>query len=401
MKSQIRQILLLAIFWFLCTVFVFFVPRGAGTSKSETINNTKQNTQDQNSDFSSWSREQQKGTGEFWLLTHPQVSTELLSGFTNDFFEKRGIRVRFKEISLLSGNELSGDLALLPYDLLADSPIKSIEFQEDIRSLFIPQLGAFLGQHSDFLPFALDPAIMYGLSGLQGGIDGLYAAFQNFNPKTAASAFSFWLYEPRKDSGIEPTQLASNLLFAQQLEDFIRFNDVGAFQQWLAMNNLTSEQQHKLRNFIFISTLPLTPIRKGFLEIDFDFFSSFWKLESNDFITVQWYPYQYVGLPSRLYGFAIPASGGQRELVNQFLLDYMDRAFASWENALAMKAKMLPVFQNEFQANCWTSACDLPAEIVVIEKGTEKIQRFLQDKLLWKVIEKKVQPDLYFREASL
>ncbi len=124
-------------------------------------------------------------------MTYPQVSTELLSGFANDFFEKRGIRVRFKELSLLSGTELSGDLALLPYDLLADASLKPIGFQEDIRSLFIPQLGTFLGQHSDFLPFALDPAIMYGLSGLQAGVDGLYVAFQNFEPKTLNSSFSF------------------------------------------------------------------------------------------------------------------------------------------------------------------------------------------------------------------
>lgn len=191
MKSQIRQVLFLAIFGFLCSIFVFFVPLGKSTKDPETLNTSEQNIQDQNPDFSSGSEEQQPGTGEFWLITHPKIPTKLLSGFANDFFEKRGIRVRFKELSLISGAEFSGDLALLPYDLLTDSSINTISFQEDIRSLFIPQLETFLGQHPDFLPFALDPAVMYGLSGLQAGVEGLYVAFQNFKPKTLGSSFSF------------------------------------------------------------------------------------------------------------------------------------------------------------------------------------------------------------------
>lgn len=99
--------------------------------------------------------------------------------------------MHFRELSLFSGDGLFGDLVLLPYDFLASTRIKTIGFQEDIRPLFIPQLQTFVEQHPDFLPFALDPAIMYGLSGLQAGVDGLYAAFQNFEPKTAVSTFSF------------------------------------------------------------------------------------------------------------------------------------------------------------------------------------------------------------------
>lgn len=62
---------------------------------------------------------------------------------------------------------------------------------------------------------------------------------------------------------------------------------------------------------------------------------------------------------------------------------------------------MLPIFQNEFQAHCGAESCSLPQELVILENGPAKIEKFLNDKLLWKVIEKKVQPDLYLREASL
>ncbi len=53
MKSQIRQVLFLAIFGFLCTAFVFFVPWGASPAESGEIDNNEQNAQDQNADFSS------------------------------------------------------------------------------------------------------------------------------------------------------------------------------------------------------------------------------------------------------------------------------------------------------------------------------------------------------------
>ncbi len=53
MKSQIRQVLFLAIFGFLCTAFVFFVPWGESPAESGEIDNNEQNAQDQNADYSS------------------------------------------------------------------------------------------------------------------------------------------------------------------------------------------------------------------------------------------------------------------------------------------------------------------------------------------------------------
>lgn len=53
MKSQIRQVLFLAIFGLLCTVFVFFVPWGKNSPISREMNIIEQNNQDKNSDFSS------------------------------------------------------------------------------------------------------------------------------------------------------------------------------------------------------------------------------------------------------------------------------------------------------------------------------------------------------------
>jgi hypothetical protein len=41
------------------------------------------------------------------------------------------------------------------------------------------------------LPFALDPAVMYGLTGLESDFDGLYASFSDFRPRLQNASFGF------------------------------------------------------------------------------------------------------------------------------------------------------------------------------------------------------------------
>lgn len=395
MKTQLKQVFFLAIFWFLSTLFVFFVPRW---SSSETTENDILNKEVIEQIDSSWDIQNAILTWEFLFTLDPVFLTWNFLQFIDDFSQKRWIQITINELSQpFSDSLFSGDLVLVPYDYLTWwASFQPIGFQEDIRSLFIPQIQNFIEGYSGFLPFALDPAVMYGLPMLEAGLDGVYSAFSAWKPRTALSSFSFWLFD-------SSSLYDQNLLFSQQLEDFITFNDVGSFQQWLEMNHLLPEQKERFYDFVFVSDQSYTPIIKGVVELAFGFFSHFWSLSSDweSTVWVQWYPYQYVGLPSRLYGFVIPTSGEYRELVNQFLLDYMDFAFSSWEYSFASSANMIPVFQNEFAYICKDSLCNLSEELVIIKNGPAKIQRFLKDKLLWKVIEKKIKPDLYLREASL
>lgn len=78
---------------------------------------------------------------------------------------------------------------------------------------------------------------------------------------------------PWEGYGVE--RLPNAILFAQQLEDFVRFNDVGAFQKWIEMNRLLPQQQKKLYSFAFISSRVQAPFLKGLLGLDFGFFSRF------------------------------------------------------------------------------------------------------------------------------
>lgn len=187
------------------------------------------------------------------------------------------------------------------------------------------------------------------------------------------------------------------------MQDFIQFNDVGAFQQWVEMNGtMPSLQQKLLTTMQTTSKLCLEEplgclLQKQLLGIGRGFASDFSPLLKKQLVSYA-NPYQYVGSPVRLYGFAV-LPDANRALVDQFLLEYMDLAFQT--SASFLGSGMIPVFQNQFSQFCGADACSLAQELVILENGPAKIEKFLNDKLLWKVIEKKVQPDLYLREASI
>lgn len=183
----------------------------------------------------------------------------------------------------------------------------------------------------------------------------------------------------------------------------MQFNDVGAFQQWVAMHGNTQALQQKLLNIIqsssqFCLQEPIACLlQKKLVGVGRGFASDVSSALKEQFVS-HFSPYQYVGLPVRLYGFVV-LPGANRALVDQFLLDYMDRAFQS--SVPFLGSGMIPVFQNQFTQLCRADACSLPQELVILENGPAKIEKFLNDKLLQKILEKKLQPDLYLKNASL
>lgn len=389
--------LFLAVFGILCTAFVIFVPWGASPAESGTATLSEQNEWTENSDSSNESLSFL--TGSLTLAVPKEKVGPELKQFLQNFSQKYGVNVALTgAMDEGSGLKLTSwaDIQLLPYDLFSGIQAQKITFQEDIRPLFIPQLQGFLEKHSDFLPFALDPAVMYGLTGLESDFDGLYAAFSNFRPKLQNAAFGFWISNT-------PALYDQNLILAQQLEDFVQFNDVGAFQQWIAMHSNTQALQQKLLNIIqsssqFCLQEPIACLlQKKLVGVGRGFASDVSSALKEQFVS-HFSPYQYVGLPVRLYGFVV-LPGANRALVDQFLLDYMDRAFQS--SVPFLGSGMIPVFQNQFSQFCGADTCSLPQELVILENGPAKIEKFLNDRLLQKIIEKKLQPDLYLKNASL
>ena len=397
MRSQLKQVLFLAVFGILCTAFVIFVPWGTSPAESGTATLSEQNEWTENSDSSNESLSFLTGSLTLALPTE-KVSPELKQ-FLQNFSQKYGVNIALTgAMDERSRSKLTSwaDIQLLPYDLFSGVQAQKIAFQEDIRSLFIPQLQEFVGKRSDFLPFALDPAVMYGLTGLESDFDGLYAAFSDFRPRLQNAAFGFWISNT-------PALYDQNLILAQQLEDFVQFNDVGAFQQWIAMHGSTQALRQKLRNNIqsssqFCLQEPIACLlQKKLVGVGRGFASDVSSALKEQFVS-HFIPYQYVGLPVRLYGFVV-LPGANRALVDQFLLEYMDLAFQT--SAPFLGSGMIPVFQNQFSQFCGADTCSLPQELVILENGPAKIEKFFNDKLLQKIIEKKLQPDLYLKNASL
>lgn len=398
MRNQLKQVLFLAIFGILCTAFVIFVPWGVNPEKSETATPPNQTDWMGNPDFSS-EQNTRLLTGTLTLAIPEKKINPELKQFLQNFSQKYEVNITLTRV-MDEGNRLKltswADIQLLPYDLFSGVQAQKITFQEDIRSLFIPQLQGFLGKYSDFLPFALDPAVMYGLTGLESDFDGLYVSFSDFRPRLQNASFGFWIRNI-------PALYDQNLILAQQLEDFVQFNDVGAFQQWIAMHGNTQALQQKLLNIIqsssqFCLQEPIACLlQKKLVGVGRGFASDFSSDLKEEFVR-HFSPYQYVGLPVRLYGFVV-LPGANRALTDQFLLDYMDSAFQS--SVPFLGSGMIPVFQNQFTQTCGADACSLPQELVILENGPAKIEKFFNDRLLWKIIEKKLQPDLYLKNASL
>lgn len=389
MRSQIKQVLFLAIFGVLCTAFVIFVPWGTNPIESRETSLKNPNLQGENSDSLSGDiiTDQNFVTETLSISLKDWLLSDDLLAFSNIFMGKHGWAITF----LTWEQRTNTDLSLIAFDDFTGMKASEVRFQEDITPLFIPQIENFLDQHKNFLPIAFDPAVMIGLSGLQAGLEGLELVFSRWNPRSNLSSFSFGLYN-------DPNLADQNLLLAQQLEDFIRFNDVGAFSQWIKMNQLLPSQQSKLQQLYTLSSVPNFLLHRGLLGIQF-WFRSFYQKKLDPRLIVQYYPYQYTGLPVRLYGFVINPNSKSRKMIDQFLLDYMDGAFQ--EDSSFLMSGMIPVFQNQFTRFCGENACELPSDFVVLENWKSKIQKFLNDRLLWKTIEKKVQPDLYLKNASL
>ena len=395
MKGQLKQVFFLSIFGFLCTAFVFFVPRGSSSTEDEGGQAWWVVSQEEKSEFS-WDVLPPVANLFTWTLTIAVgkfADYPIWKAFADSFSKKYGWKVRF-----LTGDVVSGaDLLLLAYDDFTGLAHQSLRFQEDLKPFFIPQLRGFLDEQPDFLPVAVDPAVMVWLSWLEEGLDGLEYYFSQWTPKTVLSSFSFGLFN-------DPNLKDQNLLLAQQLEDFIKFNDVGAFSQWLEMNVLSPDQQKRLWELAaWSSQVDHLLLLRKIIGIEFMFHSSvpFYPKDPNSQgkIVSYLFPYQYVGLPVRLYGFVIPKATKNRAMVDQWLLEYMSTA--SEKGAQFLISRMFPVFRDQFDKLCGDTACGLPSDFFILKDGNAKIQRFLEDKLLKKVMEKKIQPDLYLREASV
>ena len=398
MKSQLKQLFFLSVFCFLCTVFVFFVPWWTSKSDNNVSDDIEERVDDTQVDDA-------YGQVQFtWVLriaVKEWMKDKVITDFANEFKELHWWDVEFIEVESPEDWKTLNwiDLYMLPYDLVSWIEFNTIKFQEDISSLFIPQLKNFVAEHKDMIPFGIDLPVMYWLSDLSEWMDWLVNSAANWKPSRPHWKFNFWISD-------NISTYDNSLISSYQIIDFLGVNNIWAFTQWIDFTVTSQELQQWLLSSIqwnsdVCKKHPLSCLlEKNLLGVAWWFRSDYdnwfeWKLFEKG------YPYEGKTPFVRLYSFAVAEDAKNYPMAAQFILDYMDNAFSEWWNSISYSLWLVPVFQNEYTSFCYQDACGLQSQINVLEDGFSKIDRFYKDSVLWNVISKKVQPNLYLSNTLL
>jgi len=398
MKSQLKQLFFLSVFCFLCTVFVFFVPWWTSTSdnnENDDIEESIDNTQVYDT------YEQVQFTWVLRIAVKEWMKDKVVTDFANEFKEVHWWDVELIEVESPEVWKTLDwiDLYMIPYDLVSWIDFNTIKFQEDISSLFIPQLKDFVAEHKDMIPFGIDLPVMYWLSDLSEWMDWLVNSAESWEPSRSHWKFNFWISD-------NISTYDNSLISSYQIIDFLGVNNIWAFTQWIDFTVSSKELQQWLLSSIqwnsdVCKKYPLSCLlEKNLLGVAWWFRSDYdnwfeWKLFEKG------YPYEGKTPFVRLYSFAVAKDTNNYPMAAQFILDYMDNAFSEWWNSISYSLWLVPVFQNEYTSFCYQDACGLQSQINVLEDGFSKIDRFYKDSVLWNVISKKVQPNLYLSNTLL
>jgi hypothetical protein len=398
MKSQLKQLFFLSVFCFLCTVFVFFVPWWTSTSDNNENDDIEESI-DNAQVYDTY--EQVQFTWVLRIAVKEWMKDKVVTDFANEFKEVHWWDVELIEVESPEVWKTLDwiDLYMIPYDLVSWIDFNTIKFQEDISSLFIPQLKDFVAEHKDMIPFGIDLPVMYWLSDLSEWMDWLVNSAESWKPSRSHWKFNFWISD-------NISTYDNSLISSYQIIDFLGVNNIWAFTQWIDFTVSSKELQQWLLSSIqwnsdVCKKHPLSCLlEKNLLGVAWWFRSDYdnwfeWKLFEKG------YPYEGKTPFVRLYSFAVAEDAKNYPMAAQFILDYMDNAFSEWWESISYSLWLVPVFQNEYTSFCYQDACGLQSQINVLEDGFSKIDRFYKDSVLWNVISKKVQPNLYLSNTLL
>ena len=134
MKSELRQVFFMAVFWFLCTAFVFFVPWW--NSNKEEISDSQEVIEDTLTgetlevvDSYEWK------ILRLWVVQNNNQFNSALDSSIRSFRSNYWWDVEIVSISpsSFSWTDIDVDLLLLPYDLLTGLNLNPFVFEEDIK----------------------------------------------------------------------------------------------------------------------------------------------------------------------------------------------------------------------------------------------------------------------------
>ena len=300
--------------------------------------------------------------------------------FAQDLYKEKNVYMNFTFIDNLndyrdniSDASFSGaDLALIPYDWIEYVETRPFSFQKNIDTDFDNLVSPIMGSTEiSFLPFAVDPMIMYTLSGneIQNNFAGLLDFVYNWVPnKNLAFPLFFWVTAEDYDEE----------WFIREYQDIVRYALMHYFTTYRDVNSLEKRLEANVLENYNINNL--NTIIKAIPDQNCDNFPSiciqlyklvairFWFLSDNDVVN-QYFSWRKaifdetlksptlmysIESPFRLWGWIIPWTNQDVDKINGvylFLAQYMKKhtSYSLWNSTLsAFSWSNSDLINNEF-----------------------------------------------------
>lgn len=384
MRSDIKQILFFAGFGFISCIFVFWVPWGNDEPISPNI------SVDSGYSFTTDSEEVEgvERVPHFSWTLKVQVDgyfpLSWLKAILSWFEEKYGGSIQLLNTSSLS--RIAPDLILS--NNLSNTWL-SLNLSKPVEEYFITGLQELI-KTKNLIPFGLDPLMVYTHKKI--GITGDFSSreAQRVPKSTASGFFPFWTNKTKFWWSVMLNFKAIELLISEleQTNNIGRFQDVVASMIDVDLGNklltFTSQQSN-------CSVQPITcMIEKGFLAVGFAFRS---QIAKNPDLVSDFFPSSLENHYFRGFFFSIPSKSSHPDWARMFILYYLqlqDQQLKSLIKDSNLINPFIHLLDSEDQGMMKNFQF---FEEINYRPGPQK------SKLLKKIVEKKIKPDLYFDQA--
>lgn len=396
MHSQLRQIIFLAGFGFLCCIFIFFLPWGwSSTTETQTPEHTtKDDNPEQNELSDTASRSLLSGT------LHIQIDKKLygsgMQQLIDNYSKQYPIHITLNTLEADKDKiKTSADLILTRYEHNTINTMEKINFSQNITNFLITGFQSF-EEGDRFIPYLRDPLLL--ISGQAQESSYSLADYYNFWLSTAERTPLF-LLAPH----LKPQLQNQDFVFFLMIKMFAQQNNNWALLQWRDMIMSSSPTiQNKLWDRSALRTdcqekNLLCLIQNKMLAYGFDYYSN---LSDTPEITLLPLPNAETNQTAQLYWRSIPQSSKNKPAAQSFILTAL-QAEQELLLTISKEAKSLPVFSDIFPLVCKGALCEIGDHIDIIDTENNEAKGFFETTLYKKFMEKKLKPDLYLENAFI
>ncbi len=411
MRRELVQVFALAGFWILTSIFTLYISFGSlekETTDSVVIDDSRLYSGTSSEDL--WAKD--FSSDELFLSIPDNLWNSGFQNFLLNFQENYWAKVTldFYWENVSSAHSFSGiDVALVAYEMLDSLITEEVHFQENLSALFHPALNAIFEQRADFLPYALDPLLTFSFQKLD--FPFRLSEFSNYLAswkKKHRFAIPF-LWFLKKD-GLEK----NNQIFAFWIDRLLQVNDISGFKIFVENYAQTLDETEFSLSFLEKSEIWSTCLQnqalclfvQGIVDLYFGTFSDRKTLEllmkdldsTQRKLEITSFPYQVFGYPTKLYGLVV-LSGQSSPLTDQFLLDYLQLMF---QDDLSLRENSFSAFKDLYDQQCQESVfCKLFTQLDLLDLWNQRVNEVLSDPFLINILQKKLDPSLFFKNTSL